>query len=115
MSDEVRGGDDGREDSEYDYVVASELAVAPESGQVLEEAFATRLREVENHDGFRRLEVWRDSRTPGRYLMVSWWRDAEAYRSYLRSDAHRRSHARIPGGPHAPKGVAVNLFEVVAR
>ena len=98
-----------------DYVVASEIAVAAESGPVLEAAFAHRLREVENHDGFRRLEVWRDCRTPGRYLMVSWWRDAADYRSYMRSDAHRRSHARIPGAPHQPKGVAVNLFEVVAR
>jgi heme-degrading monooxygenase HmoA len=104
-----------RRDGGDDYVVASEIAIAAESGPVLEAAFADRLREVENHDGFRRLEVWRDSRTPGRYLMVSWWRDAEAYRTYMRSDAHRRSHARIPDGPHQPKGVAVTLFEVVAR
>ncbi len=98
-----------------DYVVASELSVPAGSGTVLEAAFADRLREVEEHDGFRRLEVWRDCRTPDRYLMVSWWRDAAAYRSYMRSEAHRRSHARIPGAPHQPKGVAVDLFEVVAR
>lgn len=98
-----------------DFVVASEIAMDPESGHVLEAAFADRLREVESHDGFRRLEVWRDSRSPGRYLMVSWWRDAEAYRTYMRSDAHRRSHDRIPAAPHHPRGVAVNLFEVVAR
>ena len=107
MIDQAGAGDD--------FVVASEIAVSPQSGQVLEAAFADRLREVENHDGFRRLEVWRDSRTPGRYLMVSWWRDAEAYRTYMRSDAHRRSHDRVPAAPHQPKGVAVNLFEVVAR
>ena len=98
-----------------DYVVVSEIALRPESGEVLEAAFADRLREVEGHDGFRRLEVWRDSRKPGHYRMVSWWRDAEAYRTYMRSDAHRRSHARIPGAPHDPKGVGVSLFEVVAR
>jgi heme-degrading monooxygenase HmoA len=74
---------------------------------VLEEAFANRLREVEGHDGFRRLEVWRDLRDPHTYLMISWWRDQEAFTGYLRSAAHERSHARIPGAPHRPPAASV--------
>jgi len=98
-----------------DFVVTSELAVPPGSGDVLEEAFRNRLGEVEDHDGFLRLEVWRDSRADDRYLMVSWWRDEAAFASYLRSDAHRRSHARIPAGPHRPRGIGLARYEVVAR
>jgi hypothetical protein len=33
----------------------------------------------------------------------------------MRSDAHRRSHDRIPEPPHKPRAVDVTLFEVVAR
>ena len=98
-----------------EFVVTSELTVPAGSGPVLEAAFADRLREVEGHDGFLRLEVWRDTREAGRYLMVSWWRGPAAFTGYLRSDAHRRSHARIPGDPHRPRGVGVQRFEVVAR
>lgn len=98
-----------------DFVVASELKVPEGSGAVLEEAFANRLREVEDHDGFLRLEVWRDLRDPDGYLMVTWWRDQDAFTSYMRSDRHDRSHARIPAAPHKPRGVGLSRYEVVAR
>ena len=44
----------------------SEIAVDADSGEVLEAAFRDRLHEVEDHDGFHKLEVWRDTRSPGR-------------------------------------------------
>lgn len=98
-----------------DYVVASELRVPEGSGPVLEEAFANRLREVEGYDGFLRLEVWRDLRDPQAYVMVSWWRDHDAFVAYMRSPEHDRSHARIPQGEHKPRGVGLSRYEVVAR
>jgi heme-degrading monooxygenase HmoA len=98
-----------------DHVVVSELRVPPGSGPVLEEAFAHRLGEVEAHPGFVRLEVWRDRRDAERFLMVSWWTSHAAYAAYMRSDAHDRSHCRIPGDPHRPRAVDVSLYEVVAR
>lgn len=98
-----------------DYAVLSELRVPEGSGEVLEGAFADRLHEVEQHSGFRRLEVWRDARDATRYLMMTWWAAPEDFRAYMRSEEHRRSHARIPGAPHKPKGVRVEQFHVVAR
>jgi heme-degrading monooxygenase HmoA len=98
-----------------DYAVLSELRVPEGSGDVLEGAFADRLHEVEQHAGFRRLEVWRDARDATRYLMMTWWAGPEDFRTYMRSEEHRRSHARIPGAPHKPKGVRVEQFHVVAR
>lgn len=98
-----------------DFVVVSHLEVADGSQDVLERAFADRLHEVEDHDGFLRLEVWRDIGTPGQYSMVTWWRNVEAFQAYMRSDRHHRSHQRIPAAPHKPRGIGLSRHEVVAR
>lgn len=97
------------------HVVVSELRVPPGSGPVLEGAFTHRLHEVEDQPGFVRLEVWRDPRCAERFLMVSWWDSHADYAAYMRSEAHHRSHARVPGDPHRPRAVDVSLYEVVAR
>lgn len=97
------------------FVVASEIATGEPATEVLEEAFRRRLGEVDGWPGFRHLEVWRDRRHPGRYLMVSWWDSQEHYAAYMRSDSHRRSHARIPHEPESPRAVTVDQYEVVAR
>jgi heme-degrading monooxygenase HmoA len=98
-----------------EFVVESRLEIDPGAVDVLEAAFADRLGEVESAEGFVRLEVWRDEQEPGRYTMVSWWASADAFRAYLRSDAHRRSHARIPTSPSRPRGIAVRRHRVIAR
>lgn len=97
-----------------DFVVQSELAVAPEGASALEQAFRGRLRAVEHAAGFRRLEVWSDQVCPGRYVMVSWWRSREDFVTYMRSDDHRRSHDRIPGGDFRPRGISVRRFALIA-
>jgi heme oxygenase (mycobilin-producing) len=97
------------------YVVASHLTIAPDGTADLERAFADRLGEVERAPGFRHLEVWRDTASEGSYVMVSWWDTEQDFRAYMGSPAHRRSHARVPREPHAPRGVAVGRYEVVAR
>ena len=101
-------------DASAAFVVASDLAVDPVGSGVLEDAFRHRLREVEEHPGFQRLEVWRDHSTDGAYLMVTWWDDEPSFRSYMRSRAHRASHARIPTEPAKARGVGLRRFTVVA-
>ena len=96
------------------FVVASELAVEPCGAQVLEEAFRDRLGEVEQYAGFQRLEVWRDHSAEGSYLMVTWWDDEKAFRTYMRSGEHKTSHARIPSEPARAKGVGLRRFTLVA-
>jgi len=97
-----------------EFVVASELAVDPDGTYVLEEAFRHRLGEVEGHPGFLRLEVWRDNQHEGSYQMVTWWTDESSFRVYMRSRAHKTSHARIPTEPAKARGVGVRRFTVVA-
>jgi len=95
------------------FVVTSELCVPHGGEAALEAAFSHRLHAVDAWPGFVRLEVWRDGRTEGRYLLVSWWTSKDHYRAYMRSDDNRDSHARVPTGDHAPSAVAVRRYEVV--
>jgi len=96
------------------FVVASELAVDPGGASALESAFGDRLGQVEGHPGFQRLEVWRDDHSEGSYLMVTWWDDETAFRTYMRSPEHRVSHDRIPTEPSRARGVGLRRFTRVA-
>lgn len=78
------------------YVSLSRLRVAPDRSGDLVAAFRSRARLVESHPGFIDLEVWRSDSDAGEVVMVSRWRDRDAFRSYMRSADHRTSHGRIP-------------------
>ena len=97
------------------HVVVSELVVAEEGIGSLEAAFRARLGEVDSFPGHLGLQVWRDDRLRGRYVMVTWWETADAFGQYMRSDSHRRSHARIPSEPARPKAVRVDRFTLVTE
>lgn len=77
------------------YVSVSRLRVAAERSDELVTAFQRRAGLVESHPGFVDLQVWRSDRDPAEILMVSRWRDRDAFKSYLRSEDHRASHDRI--------------------
>lgn len=96
------------------FAMVSELEVAADGTAALEDAFRNRLGEVDSWPGFLRLEVWRDPRREGRYLMVSWWSSESAFKEWMRSDAHRRSHDRVPDEPR-PRPVRFDRYEVIAR
>lgn len=95
-------------------VVTSELRVRPDASEQLVGAFRDRAHLVDAWDGFDHLEVWRDRTDAGRFVMSSWWRSRAAFVEYMRSDDHRRSHARIPDGAARPRPVALSRFDVVA-
>jgi len=77
------------------YVSMSRLRIDPERSDELVAAFQHRAGLVESHEGFVDLQVWRSDRDPGEVLMVSRWRNREAFRAYMRSSDHRVSHHRI--------------------
>ena len=78
------------------YVSLSRLRVEEARAPELIAAFRRRAHLVDAFDGFVDLEVWQSDRDPGEVVMVSRWRDRDAFRAYMRSDAHRVSHDRIP-------------------
>jgi heme-degrading monooxygenase HmoA len=96
-------------------VALSEISV-PEGGEeALEGAFQERLRAVDGWPGFLGLELLRDRRSPGRYLMLCRWDSREQFLDYMRSADHRRSHARIPRGPLGPAPAGFSEFDQVAE
>jgi heme-degrading monooxygenase HmoA len=101
------------------YVSLSRLRLPPERAEELVAAFRRRARLVDDRDGFVELEVWQSERDPGEILMVSRWRDRDAFRSYMRSDDHRRSHERIDPSLEAAIRLErlehLHTYEVVAR
>jgi heme-degrading monooxygenase HmoA len=77
------------------YVSMSRLRVPQERAEALVRAFRGRLGLVDDADGFVDLQVWQSDRDAGELIMVSRWRDRDAFKAYMRSPAHRVSHDRI--------------------
>lgn len=77
------------------YVSVSRLRVPPARAPELVAAFGRRVRLVDDADGFVDLQVWQSDSDPGELAMVSRWRDRAAFKAYMKSEAHRISHARI--------------------
>jgi len=77
------------------YVSLSRLRIPEERAPELVSAFRRRARLVEQADGFLDLQVWQSDRDPGEIVMVSRWRDRDAFKAYMKSESHRISHARI--------------------
>jgi heme-degrading monooxygenase HmoA len=78
------------------YISVSRLRVEQDALDELVAAFRNRMGAVDGFDGFEDLEVWASDREPGEVLMISRWRDRASFTAYMRSDAHRVSHARVP-------------------
>src|SRR3954447_10206421 len=77
------------------YVSLSRLKVEKGRAAELVAAFRRRAHLVDAADGFVDLEVWQSDRDAAEIVMVSRWRDRDAFKAYMRSDAHRISHERI--------------------
>jgi heme-degrading monooxygenase HmoA len=77
------------------YVSMSRLRLPAERAPSLVDAFRRRAGLVDSADGFVDLQVWQSDREPGELIMVSRWRDRDAFKAYMRSDSHRVSHDRI--------------------
>lgn len=80
------------------YVSVSRLRVESERSDELISAFRSRAGLVDSHAGFLDLQVWRSDRDPSEVLMVSRWRDREAFKAYMKSHDHKVSHGRIDVG-----------------
>ncbi|HEX4690660.1 MAG TPA: antibiotic biosynthesis monooxygenase family protein, partial [Solirubrobacteraceae bacterium] len=77
------------------YASVSRLRIPEDRAGALVRAFRGRSGLVDGWDGFVDLQVWRSDRDPGALLMVSRWRDREAFKAYMRSSDHQVSHGRI--------------------
>jgi heme-degrading monooxygenase HmoA len=101
------------------YVSLSRLRVPDHRAPELVAAFRRRARLVEEADGFVDLQVWQSDRDAGELVMVSRWRDRDAFKTYMKSDRHRISHDRID--PDLDRAISLerlehmHTYEVVAE
>jgi heme-degrading monooxygenase HmoA len=77
------------------YVSLSRLRIPAHASEDLIAAFRRRAHLVDGATGFVDLQVWRSDRDAGEIIMVSRWRDREAFKAYMKSAEHRISHERI--------------------
>ena len=92
------------------FVTVSGIAVPVAGAAALEEAMQNRLGLVEAEPGFGGLQVWRPLRSGDPYRMVTWWTEEQAFRGYMRSQAHRASHVRTPPGPDGPRPSGLDRY-----
>ena len=77
------------------YVSMSRLEIPAARAPELVAAFRARARLADHADGFVDLQVWQSDRDPGEILMVSRWRDRDAFKAYMKSAEHKLSHDRV--------------------
>ena len=79
-------------------VVMSRFRVINAMEAEVERAFRERPHLVDEAPGFLGLETLVDDEDPRVFYLITRWSDIEAFRSWHRSTAHRRSHRFIPRG-----------------
>ena len=77
------------------YVSVARLRIPAARAPELVRAFRRRAHLVDDAPGFVDLQVWQSDRDAEELVMVSRWRDRACFTAYMRSEAHRISHARV--------------------
>jgi heme-degrading monooxygenase HmoA len=73
------------------------LQVPAERAEMLEQRFAARAGEVETVDGFESFDLLRPTEGTDRYLVVTRWRDEDAFQAWMASPAFTKGHAQSAG------------------
>jgi heme-degrading monooxygenase HmoA len=106
----ANGVADGWHDRVMSVVKINAITVPEDSGDELARRFAARAGAVDDQEGFEGFELLKpiDERTM--WLVVTRWRDEEAFQAWLNSPAFSHGHrsAAERGGGEAPKPVGVH-------
>ena len=95
------------------------ITVPAESGDDLATRFAARNKEVDGTDGFEGFELLKPTDGRNTWLVVTQWRDEEAYQAWASGDAFTRAHGNRPAEDEAaeegapaqrPVGVSAELW-----
>ena len=93
------------------------ITVPADSGDELAKRFAARAGAVDNQDGFEGFELLKPTDERTTWLVVTRWRDEEAFNAWLSSPAfghgHRSESERSGGEAPKPVGVHSELWSYV--
>jgi heme-degrading monooxygenase HmoA len=74
------------------------ITVPADSGDELARRFAARAGAVDNQDGFEGFELFQPTDGRTTWLVVTRWRDEEAFQAWVSSPAFGRGHQGPPAG-----------------
>ncbi|HST49127.1 antibiotic biosynthesis monooxygenase family protein [Jatrophihabitans sp.] len=95
------------------------ITVAADSGDELAKRFAARAGAVDDQDGFEGFELLQPTDGRTTWLVITRWRDEEAFNAWASSPAFGQGHQsegrHAPGGeaPRKPVGVSSELWSYV--
>lgn len=89
------------------------ITVPAEGGDELAQRFAARAGEVDHQEGFEGFELLRPTDERTTWLVVTHWRDEDAFQAWVGSSAFRDQHqARPAGQPRMAMSSELWSFEV---
>ena len=93
------------------------IEVPKERGDALAERFAARLGAVDGQDGFEGFELLKPTDERTTWLVVTRWRDEDAFNAWISSPAFMEGHAHVAKGEGGPVGTSSALwsYEVAAK
>ncbi|MGH2487006.1 MAG: antibiotic biosynthesis monooxygenase family protein [Ktedonobacterales bacterium] len=88
------------------HIQTPEAAIEP-----FERGWRQRAGMVDKMPGFRGLEVLRDGKTPGKYIVLTHWETKDDYDRWANSPEFVAGHAR--SGQTGAQGAALEFYEVL--
>jgi heme-degrading monooxygenase HmoA len=95
------------------FVFVSHLTVPEHDHAALEEHFRNRSRLVDDFPGFLYLQLLKPKGGAATHTFLTAWRDADAFRAYMRSAEHAISHSREPADIMSRTSVRHEAYEVL--
>jgi heme-degrading monooxygenase HmoA len=95
------------------FVFISHLTVPPADHETLERHFRERSRLVDRFPGFLYLQLLKSKTGSSSHTLLTAWTDVDAFRGYMKSEAHKISHSREPGEIMSRTSVRHEAYEVL--
>lgn len=93
-----------RQDRSVTIIRINAITVDPASGDELARRFAARAGAVDDADGFEGFELLRPTDDRTTWLVLTRWRDQEAFDAWVASPAFAHGHRGAAGGGGSPHG-----------
>ena len=92
------------------FIAVNAITVPEGGGDELARRFAARAGAVDNQDGFEGFELLRPADDRNTWLVMTRWRDADAFNAWVSSPAFGHGHAR-PEGAAQPVATTSELWQ----
>jgi heme oxygenase (mycobilin-producing) len=92
------------------FIAINAITVPDGGGDELARRFAARAGAVDNQEGFEGFELLRPADNRSTWLVMTRWRDEEAFKAWVSSPAFMHGHAR-PEGASQPVAMSSELWQ----